>query len=46
MTREEMMDEVIKTMGFEDERTISFCRLAEDMTEEELRVVFNLLMED
>ena len=30
MTREEMMDEVIKTRGMEDEKTIWFCGLCED----------------
>lgn len=30
MTREEMMDEVIKTRGMEDEKTIWFCEMCED----------------
>lgn len=30
MTREEMMDEVIRTRGMEDEKTIWFCGLCED----------------
>lgn len=30
MTRKEMMDEVIKTRGMEDEKTIWFCELCED----------------
>lgn len=30
MTRKEMMDEVIKTRGMEDEKTIWFCKLCED----------------
>ena len=30
MTREEMMDKVIKTRGMEDEKTIWFCRLCEN----------------
>lgn len=30
MTRKEMMDEVIKTRGMEDEKTIWFCGLCED----------------
>ena len=29
MTRKEMMDNVIKARGFEDELTIWFCKLAE-----------------
>ena len=32
MTRENMMDEVIKTRGFEDKMTIWFCGLYEDAT--------------
>lgn len=32
MTREEMIDKVIKTRGFEDELTIWFANLAEDET--------------
>lgn len=30
MTREQMIDEVIKMFGFENEWTIWFCELAED----------------
>lgn len=30
MTRKEMMDEVIKIRGMEDEKTIWFCGLCED----------------
>ena len=30
MTRKEMMDEVIKTRGMEDEKTIWFCGLCEN----------------
>ena len=30
MTRENMMDEVIRTRGFEDKMTIWFCGLCED----------------
>lgn len=29
MTREEMMDKVIRTLGFEDKNTIWFCELCE-----------------
>ena len=32
MTRENMMDEVIRTRGFEDKMTIWFCGLYEDAT--------------
>ena len=30
MTKEQMMDEVIKARGFEDEITIWFCKLCEE----------------
>lgn len=32
MTREQMMDNIIKKYGFEDERTVWFCNLCEDKT--------------
>ena len=32
MTREQMMDAIIKKYGFEDTRTIWFCNLCEDKT--------------
>ena len=32
MTRENMMDEVIRARGFEDKMTIWFCGLCEDAT--------------
>lgn len=32
MTREEMMDKVIRQYGFENEYTLWFCRLAENPT--------------
>ena len=32
MTRENMMDKVIRTRGFEDNMTIWFCGLCEDAT--------------
>ena len=32
MTREQMMDKIIKKYGFEDTRTIWFCNLCEDKT--------------
>lgn len=42
MTRKEMMDEVIKTRGMEDEKTIWFCGLCEDssLRDETLFLVF------
>lgn len=42
MTRKEMMDEVIKTRGMEDEKTIWFCGLCEDssLTDDALFSVF------
>jgi len=36
MTREEMMDKVIKKFGFENKWTIWFCELAEVLTESQL----------
>lgn len=30
MTREQMMDKIIRKFGFEDKRTIWFCALCED----------------
>ena len=32
MTREQMMDNIIKKYGFEDVRTVWFCNLCEDKT--------------
>lgn len=32
MTREQMMDNIIKKYGFEDARTVWFCNLCEDKT--------------
>jgi hypothetical protein len=47
MAREEMMDKVINALGFEDERTVTFCRLAEStMTDDELLAVLKVLLED
>ena len=42
MTREEMMNKVIKTRGMEDEKTIWFCGLCEDvrLTEDALFSAF------
>lgn len=42
MTREEMIDEVVKTRGMEDEKTIWFCKVCEDssLTDEALFPAF------
>lgn len=41
MTREQMIDEVIRTRGFEDKWTIWFCKLAEsDLTDSQLEMAF------
>lgn len=42
MTREKMMDKVIKTRGIEDEKAIWFCELCEDfrLTEDALFLAF------
>ena len=39
MTKEQMMNEIIKTRGFEDEITIWFCKLCEEnkLSEERLK---------
>ena len=46
MTREEMMDNIIKQYGFESNITITFCALAEDATvaTTELQKAFDALM--
>lgn len=46
MTREEMMDAVIRQYGFENATTIIFCVLAEDATvaTTELQKAFDALM--
>ena len=46
MTREEMMDMIIKQYGFESNITITFCVLAEDATvaTTELQKAFDALM--
>ena len=46
MTREEMMDMVIKQYGFESNITITFCVLAEDGTvsDTDLRKAFDVLV--
>lgn len=42
MTREKMMDKIIKTRGMEDEKTIWFCGLCENfrLTEDALFLAF------
>lgn len=46
MTREEMMDAVIRQYGFESNITIAFCVLAEDsaVSDEELQKAFDAFM--
>ena len=46
MTREQMMDEIIRQYGFENATTITFCALAEDATVEtaELQKAFDVLV--
>lgn len=46
MTREQMMDEIIRQYGFENNLTITFCVLAEDSTvsDEEVRKAFDALV--
>ena len=43
MTRENMMDEVIRTRGFEDKMTIWFCSLCEDATMKD-SMLFNAMV--
>ena len=47
MTREQMMDNMIRRFGFEDNRTLLFCNLAEDSeTADELLIgMYNAFME-
>ena len=46
MTREQMMDEIIRQYGFECGITIAFCTLAEDSTvsDTDLRKAFDVLV--
>lgn len=43
MTKEQMMDNVIRQRGFEDKWTIWFCELAEVLTESQLLNAYILL---
>lgn len=43
MTKEQMIDEVIRRYGFENKWTIWFCELAETLTESQLLNAFILL---
>jgi hypothetical protein len=43
MTREQMMDNVIRQRGFEDRWTIWFCELAEVLTESQLLNAYILI---
>ena len=47
MTREEMMDNVIRKFGFEVKETINFCRMCErgNVTNERIEVRYKELME-
>ena len=46
MTREQMMNEIIRQYGFENATTITFCALAEDasVATAELQKAFDALM--
>ena len=44
MTKEQMMNEVIRNYGFENMWTIWFCELAEILTESQLLNAFILVM--
>lgn len=43
MTKDEMVTEIIRKYGFEDEWTIWFCELYEILTDDQLERVFLLL---
>lgn len=44
MTKDEMIDKVIQRYGFENEKTIWFCQLAEELTESQLFNAYLTLM--
>ena len=45
MNREEMLDEIIRKRGFEDEYTVEFARMAETITDiAMLRLAFATMM--
>ena len=44
MTKNEMMDKVIRRYGFENKKVIAFCGYAETHTEEETRKKFEKIM--
>jgi len=46
MTREEMLTEVIRKWGFENENTIWFAKRMETDTDEELEATFEVTMWD
>lgn len=48
MAREEMMDNVIRMYGFEDNVTIAFCMYAEDprATQESVEQIYKRLVEE
>jgi hypothetical protein len=43
MTKDQMIDEIIRQYGFENEWTIWFCKLAEFFTEDELLPAYIVL---
>ena len=43
MTKEQMMDKIIQMYGFENEWTIFFCELAEELTESQLLNAFIIM---
>lgn len=46
MTREEMMDNVIKKYGFESEEAIDFCRIAETGTTAMVELKYDFYMKN
>ena len=44
MSKEQMMDNIIKKYGFESEWTVWFCKLAEELTKEQLIDSYAILM--
>lgn len=47
MTREQMMDEVMRNKGFEVDETLAFCTVCEDdehYTIDDIKAIYNYLM--
>lgn len=46
MTREQMMDKVVRRYGFEVEETLAFCRMCENdsFSDDEVKAIYNSLM--